>query len=74
MQSSPSSDDRWQQVVSLHTEFEDNVVALPRLDGRDSEPRRPSPRAVEFAQALAFDDAWSGITEARERRARRRAA
>lgn len=45
-------------------------VLLPsvvsRLDGACHDPDR---RVVRFAEALAFDDSWSAISEARRRAA-----
>ncbi len=37
---------------------------LSRLDGREI---TPAPSTVRFAQALAFDDSWSAISEVRKR-------
>jgi hypothetical protein len=71
MQRTGSSDSRWQQVIAVQNEFEQSMVTLPQLVDRDFKPRQASPRAVRFAQALAFDVAWSGISEARARRAAR---
>lgn len=72
MESTPSSDTRWQQVMAVQGEFEQAMITLPELLDRDFKPRRASPRTVRFAQALAFDVGWSGISKARARRARRR--
>ena len=69
MESTQSSDSRWQQVIAARAELEQSMVTLPKLVGRDSRPREASPRAVRFAQALAIEVAWSGISDARARRA-----
>jgi hypothetical protein len=71
MERTESNDALWQQVVAVQSELEQSMVTLPALVDRDFRPRRASPRAVRFAQALAFDVAWSGISDARERRATR---
>ena len=71
MESSPSSDARWQQLMAVQGELDQSIVTLPELVGRDFKPRRVSARTVRFAQALALDVGWSGITEARRRRAAR---
>lgn len=68
MESHHPSDDSWEQVVAARAEFDQSLVALPRLVSRDGTTRDASPRAVRFAEALAFSDAWSGITDARQRR------
>jgi len=71
MERTESNDSRWQQVIAMQNDFEQSMITLPALVDRDFRPRKASPRAVRFAQALAFDVAWSGISDARERRARR---
>jgi hypothetical protein len=71
MESSPSDEARWRQLMAVHGELEQSMVTLPKLVGRDFRPREASPRTVRFAQALALDVAWSGISEARARRAAR---
>jgi hypothetical protein len=71
MERTESNDSRWQQVVAMQNDFEQSMITLPTLVDRDFRPRKASPRAVRFAQALAFDVAWSGISDARERRAGR---
>lgn len=68
MERSESNDSRWQQVMAAQSEFEQSMVTLPELFDRDYKPRRASERTVRFAQALAFDVGWSGISEARARR------
>ncbi|MBK5115788.1 MAG: hypothetical protein JJE23_02600 [Thermoleophilia bacterium] len=68
MERTESNDSRWQQVVAMQNDFEQSMITLPTLVDRDFRPRKASPRAVRFAQALAFDVAWSGISDARERR------
>ena len=71
MERTESNDSRWQQVIAMQRDFEQSMITLPALVDRDFRPRKASPRAVRFAQALAFDVAWSGISDARERRAGR---
>lgn len=68
MERTESNDALWQQVVAMQNELEQSMITLPALVDREFRPRRASPRAVRFAQALAFDVAWSGISDARERR------
>lgn len=68
MESSPPNES-WEQILAAQEELDQDVVALPRLiDRADGSIRRASPRAVRFAEALAFADAWSGISEARQQR------
>jgi len=72
VEESTSDDSRWEQIMEVQ---EDNLVLLPDLVNReDSTPRQPSERTVRFAEALVFEDAWTGITEARNKDQRRRAA
>jgi hypothetical protein len=71
MESMHSSDSRWQQLIAVQGELERPSVILPELGGRGRRARRASPRAVRFAQALACEVGWSGISEARARRAAR---
>lgn len=60
--------DRWQELVDLHEELEGGHAVLPmRLSGIDGSPIEASPKAVRFAQALAFNAGWSGISDARRR-------
>lgn len=64
----PSSNDRWRDIVDLREDLEsDNTVLPMRISGIDGSRREASPRAREFAQALAFNAGWSGISEARRR-------
>lgn len=70
MESSHRGDGSWAQIVAIHEEFDRSLVALPqhlvsRADGR---ARQASRRTVRFAEALAFTDAWNGISDARRRR------
>ena len=62
-------DDRWQRIVSLHEDLEEESHAvLPlRISGVDGSQLRASPKAIEFAEALAFNAGWSGISDARRR-------
>jgi hypothetical protein len=64
------SDSNWQHLASLRDELEPraNVVVpicVSRLDGK---PHELSPKAMRFAEALSFSDAWSRISDARHRR------
>lgn len=70
MDSSHREDARWQQIVAVQDEFDRSLVALPRhlINRADGKAREASPRTVRFAEALAFTDAWSGISDARARR------
>lgn len=71
MESTHSSDSRWAQVLAVQSEFQGPRVTLPKLIGRDRKPREASERTVRFAEALAFEVAWSGISDARARRSAR---
>jgi hypothetical protein len=63
------SNARWERLTALRDEIDGPAVVVPicvsRLDGK---PHDLSPRARGFAEALSFSDAWSRITEARNRR------
>lgn len=62
------SRDRWQELVNLHEDLDQSHTVLPmRISAVDGSQIEASPRAVRFAQALAFDAGWSGISEARRR-------
>ncbi|HET6832192.1 MAG TPA: hypothetical protein VFH44_12680 [Solirubrobacterales bacterium] len=64
-----SSNDRWQQLMDLHEQIDHGEAVLPtRISAIDGRRLEASPEAVRFAQALAFDAGWSGISEARRRR------
>ena len=68
MSDQPSSD-RWQDLVDLHQDFERGEAVLPtRISSIDGTRIEASPKAVRFAEALAFNAAWGGISEARRRR------
>jgi hypothetical protein len=71
MERGQSSDRLWRQVMAAQSELEQSMITLPELLDRDFKPRKVSERTVRFAQALAFDVGWSGISEARARRAAR---
>ena len=74
MEATPSDDSRWQEIMSVAGN-DDNLVILPHLVNRDDQsPRQASPKTVRFAEALAFEDHWSGITDAKRRNQNRRAA
>ncbi len=68
--SSQRGDERWAEIVAIHEQFDRSLVALPQhlVNRADGRTREASPRTVEFAEALAFSDAWSGISDARARR------
>ncbi len=72
MESTSPSNSRWQQLLAVQGELEQSMITLPELVDRDFKPRKVSARTVRFAQALACDVGWSGISEARARRAARR--
>ena len=62
------SDERWEQFAGLHEELDDSAAVLPmRISGIDGSRVEASPRAVQLAEALAFNAGWSGISEARRR-------
>ncbi len=62
------SADRWQDLVNLHEDLEESHTVLPmRISGVDGSQLEASPKAIEFAQALAFNAGWSGISDARRR-------
>jgi hypothetical protein len=64
------SNARWDDLAALRDEIDQPAVVVPnrvsRLDGRRHEL---SPKAMRFAEALSFNDGWSGISDARSRRA-----
>ena len=63
------SNDRWQDLVDLHEDLEHGDAILPtRISSIDGRQIAASPKAVRFAEALAFNAGWSGISEARRRR------
>ena len=75
MEESTSDDARWEQILSAQGEAADNLVLLPKLRNReDSSPRQASERTVRFAEALAFEDTWAGINQARLKQQQRKAA
>jgi len=60
--------DRWQELVDLHEDLDGGQAVLPmRISGVDGSRLEASPRAVQFAEALAFNAGWSGISDARRR-------
>jgi hypothetical protein len=67
---STESNARWDQIAAMSDEVGRPAVVVPicvsRLDGRRHEL---SPRAMRFAEALSFTDRWSGISDARNKRA-----
>lgn len=61
-------DDRWQKLVSVHEDLDHGETVLPiRISGIDGSQIKSSPRAIRFAEALAFNARWSGISDARRR-------
>lgn len=62
------SKDRWQELVSVHEDLDRGDTVLPmRISGIDGSQIKSSPRAIRFAEALAFNARWSGISDARRR-------
>ncbi len=62
------SDQRWQQFAGLQEGLEESDAVLPmRISSIDGSRVEASPRAVMLAEALAFNDGWSGISDARRR-------
>lgn len=62
------SDDRWRQLAGLQEGMEESDTVLPmRISAIDGSQVEASPRAVMLAEALAFNDGWSGISDARRR-------
>ena len=68
MEAHYAGNERWQAMIEVQAELHQSLIALPRLVHADGSTRDASPRTVRFAEALAFSDAWSGITDARQRR------
>jgi len=63
------SNDRWQELIDLHEGLEHGDTVLPtRISAIDGRRIEASPKAVRFAEALAFNAAWSGISDARRKR------
>ena len=66
---SMESNAKWHQLASLRDDLDRPAVVVPicvsRLDGK---PHDLSPKAMRFAEALSFSDAWSRISAARSRR------
>lgn len=55
-------------MLALREDLDRGTVVMPTCVSRiDGKPHPPSPKATELAEALAFTDAWSRITEARGR-------
>ncbi len=62
------SNDRWQELASLRDDLDEGDTVLPmRISGIDGSRVEASPRALRFAQALAINARWSGISDARRR-------
>lgn len=65
---SEESNARWDQLATLRDDLDRESVVLPQCVSRiDGKRHDPSPKTVRFAEALAFTDAWSRISEARGR-------
>lgn len=67
---SENANARWNELVSIREDLESEggvvvPVCISRIDGK---PHPLSPKASQFAEALAFSDAWTRISEARNRR------
>lgn len=62
-----SSDERWAEIVSIQ-EGLDYASVPPSVSRIDGKPRVASRKATRLAEAMAFSDRWSGITDARQRR------
>ena len=63
------SKSRWDQIAALRDDLDRDSVVLPRCVSRiDGKQHELSPKAMRFAEALAFSDAWSRISDARTRR------
>jgi hypothetical protein len=62
-------DARWHELEAAREEFDRSAVVVPicisRVDGKRHDL---SPRAMSFAEALSFSDAWQRISDARNRR------
>ncbi len=62
------SDERWRQLAGLQETMERGDTVLPmRISSVDGSQVAASPRALMLAEALAFNDGWSGISNARRR-------
>jgi hypothetical protein len=62
------SDERWEQFAGLQEDLKHDGTVLPmRISSIDGSQVEASPRALMLAEALAFDDGWSGISNARRR-------
>lgn len=62
------SNDRWRELIDLREDLDQGDTVLPmRISGIDGHRIVASPRALQFAQALAFNAGWSGISDARRR-------
>lgn len=62
------SRERWRELIELREDLEHGDTVLPmRISGIDGRPIEASPRALKFAEALAVNAGWSGISEARRR-------
>ncbi|MEO7197101.1 MAG: hypothetical protein ABIZ50_01365 [Solirubrobacterales bacterium] len=60
--------DRWQELADLRDDLDHGDTVLPmRISSVDGSRIKASPKALRFAEALAFNAGWSGIAEARRR-------
>lgn len=64
------SNSRWRELAAAREDIygSDDVVVpicISRIDGK---PHDLSPKTMRFAEALSFTDAWSRISQARNRR------
>jgi hypothetical protein len=63
-----SNDDRWRELIEIHEDMDLGEAVLPiRISAVDGSRIEASPKAARFAEALAFNARWSGITEARRK-------
>lgn len=64
-----SNDDRWRELIDIHEDMDLGEAVLPiRISSIDGRRIEASPKAARFAEALAFNARWTGITEARRKR------
>jgi hypothetical protein len=61
---------RWAQLAAATEDIygTDSVVVPTCISRIDGKPHELSPKAMRFAEALSFTDAWSRISDARNRR------
>jgi hypothetical protein len=62
------SHDRWQELINVREDLDQESTVLPmRISSIDGSEVQASARAIRFAEALAFNARWSGISDARRR-------